>query len=313
MKKIILLSLAAVPAIILAAFFWSAFFEAQRADYGWSPDIGIPAYVNTHPRVLFDEGHNNASMAGFTGRYWPFARLIGADGYAFERGDGEFTPEYLAPRQLLIIANASGSPKPQIFGINIPLPARGERKDPAFTAVEIAAVRSWVERGGSLLLIADHAPFGEAAAGLGAAFGVTMNKGFVEVPEESSDPLLFSAGNGRLGDHPIISGAPDGAVVRRVMTFTGQSIEGPPGSAILLRLPPNAVEFVPSGDSLAERPAGPAQGLAFEFGKGRVVVLGEGGMVTAQVSGRVPYGMNQPDNDNKQFVLNVLHWLSGTL
>ena len=59
-----------------------------------------------------------------------------------------------------------------------------------------------------------------------------------------------------------------------------------------------------------ERPAGQAQGLAFHFGKGRVVVLGEGAMVTAQVEHRRPYGMNTPDNDNRQFVLNLMYWLS---
>jgi hypothetical protein len=33
-------------------------------------------------------------------------------------------------------------------------------------------------------------------------------------------------------------------------------------------------------------------------------------MVTAQVSGRVQYGINIADNDNRQFVLNVMRWLS---
>ncbi len=312
MKKIILVFFA-IPLIILGLFFWEAFFEAQRADYGWDPDIETPDFVATHPRVLFDEGHNNASTAGFTGRYWPFARLIGAAGYTFERGDRSFTAEYLALREILVVANASGSSKTQIFGINIPIPAGGERNDTAFTADEIDVVRSWVEGGGSLLLIADHSPFGEAAAGLGSAFGVTMYKGFVEVPGEVSDPLLFSVGNARLGDHPIIAGDGTGAAIRRVMTFTGQSLDGPPGAAILLRLPASAVETVPVGDSLVERRAGQAQGLAFGFGKGRVVVLGEAGMATAQVSARTPYGMNQPDNDNKQFVLNVMRWLSRSL
>ncbi len=61
------------------------------------------------------------------------------------------------------------------------------------------------------------------------------------------------------------------------------------------------------------QPAGQTQGLAFEWGEGRVVILGESAMVTAQVSGRVRYGMNTPDNDNRQFVLNVMHWLSRKL
>lgn len=97
------------------------------------------------------------------------------------------------------------------------------------------------------------------------------------------------------------------------MTYTGQSLDGPPEATVLLRLPETAIEAVPVGEALEERSAGHAQGLAFELGHGRVVVLGEGGMVTAQVSGRVPYGINTKDNDNQQFVVNLLRWLSRAL
>jgi hypothetical protein len=211
---------------------------------------------------------------------------------------------------VLAIANAAGAAKTQFLGLNIPTRTTGERSDPAFTAPEIETVRSWVRDGGSLLLIADHAPFGEAAADLGAAFGVTMRTGFVEVPGESSDPLLFSRDNGRLGDHVILAGDGGGNEVRRVMTYTGQSLDGPADASVLLRLPDTAVEAVPVGDGLREEPAGPAQGLALEFGRGRVVVLGEGGMMTAQVNRRVRYGMNTGDSDNRQFALNVMRWLS---
>jgi hypothetical protein len=212
--------------------------------------------------------------------------------------------------RVLVIANASGAPKLQLFGLNVPIPTDKRRSDPAFTTSEIDVIRSWVEQGGSLLLIADHAPFGEAAADLSAAFGVVMHKGFVEVPRESSDPLLFSLENGRLGDHRIVTGIGNGTAVKRVMTYTGQSLDGPVTATVLLRLPATAVEAVPEGDSLVERPAGPAQGIALEFGKGRMVVLGEGGMVTAQVNRLVPYGMNTPDNDNCQFLRNVMCWLA---
>jgi hypothetical protein len=60
---------------------------------------------------------------------------------------------------------------------------------------------------------------------------------------------------------------------------------------------------------------GRAQGLAFSLGRGRVVVLGEAAMLSAQVfpaadgsQGRM--GMNVPGSDDKQFALNVMHWLS---
>jgi hypothetical protein len=290
-----------------------AFLFAQRADYGWAPNLSRPEFTREHPRVAFDEGHNNASTAGFVGRYWPFARLLRADGYVLGRSAVKFSHERLEGTDVLVIANAAGAPKPQVFGINIPVVTDRRRSDPAFTPAEVVAVTSWVRAGGSLLLIADHAPFGESAQPLATALGVTMHKGFVEVPNEVSDPLVFSAENGRLGDHPVVRGDRPGTAIHTVMTYTGQSLSGPVGASPLLLLPPNAVEAVPARDDLVERPAGPAQGCAFELGRGRVVVLGEGGMATAQVARRVPYGINDPRNDNRQFVLNVMHWLSRRL
>ncbi len=313
MRKLLLLAGILVAGVCLF-FFGSAFFLAQRADYGWSPGVARPSFAGEHPRVLFDEGHDNASTAGFSGRYWPFARLLRADGYRVERGRGAFTAASLEGVRVLVVANATGAPKPQMFGINLPVPTDKQRSDPAFAPEEVEAVHAWVERGGALLLIADHAPFGEAAAALAEAFGVNMHKGFVEVPGEVSDPLLFSVENGRLGRHPILQGGGPGDTVSRVTTYTGQSLDGPQGATVLLRLPSTAVEAVPVGDGgLVERAAGGAQGVAFDVGQGRVVVLGEGGMVTAQVSRRVPYGINAPGNDNRRFVLNVMRWLCGKL
>jgi hypothetical protein len=306
--------LAGVFGVLALAFLVSAFFFAQRADYGWSPEVERPTWTAEHPRVLFDEGHHEASTAGLSGRYWPFARLLRADGYDLVRTRAPLTPGLLSGGRVLVIADAAGALKPQLFGINLPVATGRRRSDPAFTTAEIDAVREWVERGGSLLLIADHAPFGQAVAALAASLGVTLRLGFVEVPGESSDPLVFSDENGRLGEHPILAGGDEAARVRRVMTYTGESLDGPPGAAVLLRLPASAVEAVPAGnDELVERPAGSAQGVAFELGRGRVVVLGEAAMATAQVARRVPYGMNTGDNDNRQFVLNTMAWLTHRL
>ena len=46
-------------------------------------------------------------------------------------------------------------------------------------------VSDWVKSGGALLLIADHAPFGGAAAALASRFGVDMSKGYTFDPENS--------------------------------------------------------------------------------------------------------------------------------
>src|SRR4051812_13435152 len=61
--------------------------------------------------------------------------------------------------------------------------------------------------------------------------------------------------------------------------------------------------------------AGRAQGVALAFGAGRVVVLGEAAMLSAQVAElpgqpTIHMGMNLPGTDDQQFALNVIHWLS---
>lgn len=64
-----------------------------------------------------------------------------------------------------------------------------------------------------------------------------------------------------------------------------------------------------------------AQGLAMEFGKGRVVILGEAAMFSAQImrttrdgaTVEIRAGMNVPGYDNQQLALNVLRWLSGAI
>ncbi len=62
--------------------------------------------------------------------------------------------------------------------------------------------------------------------------------------------------------------------------------------------------------------AGFLQGAVLRFGRGHVAVFGEAAMFTAQVSGpqRFPMGMNRPEADqNAQFLLNLMHWLTGLL
>jgi len=305
-----------IVCIALAGLAVYANFQRQKADNDWVPTVDRPAFTTVHPRVVIDEAHYNPHTA--RGKYRPFARLLEADGYQVARGEEKLSAESLADAAVLVIVNAAGGPRPEILGINLPIPTRKKREMPAFTSGEIEAVRTWVATGGSLLLIADHAPSGTSAAALAAAFGVRMNQGFVEaagMDPGQRDPsnLVFSNQNGFLGEHAIVTGDRAEARVRRVVTFLGQSLDGPPEAAILLRLPESAVEYVPPGPELREQRAGRAQGLALEWKKGRVVVLGEASMLTAQVNQGVKMGMNVPGNDNRQFALNILHWLSRRL
>ena len=98
-----------------------------------------------------------------------------------------------------------------------------------------------------------------------------------------------------------------------MLTFTGQSLKGPKESTALLQLSPSAYDAFDIDDPMkatTSSAAGRAQAVALAFGKGRVVVTGEAAMLTAQNQN---FGMNYPGTDDRQFALNILHWLTGLL
>jgi hypothetical protein len=284
-------------------------FSQQIADPDFKAAVEHPAYTKNFPRVLFDEGHNNLHTA--TGSYKPFADLIMIDGYHLVRGRKPFTKESLDTFKVLVIANALGAEDVDDEGAD----------RTAFSDQECDAVRDWVRDGGALLLIAAQAPFGGAAENLAKRFNVDMSKGVTHDAahyEKGSDNqawIVYSRDNKLLGDHPITAGRNDAEKIGRVISFTGQSLKGPDGSAVLLKLADTAVDTLPPAPGKEASAAGRAQGIAMKFGKGRIVVLGEAGMLSAQVSGREnsPMGINYPGIDNKQLALNIMHWLSGLL
>ena len=289
--------------------------QSQRADANFDARVAHPAYTKSGPRVVIDEAHRNFHTA--SGRYRPFAQLIGNDGYRVQPGRGTFTAENLALGDVLVISNAQG-------------PENNLEWESAFTPGEVRAVHDWVSGGGSLLLIADHFPMGGAAEKLSQAFGVEMTKGVTEdtlncVPGDRTS-IVYSRENGLLVSHPITDGHGADDSIARVVTFTGQSVTVPAGAVPFLKLGatasdlrPLAPKIVKSGNNTQiipqyadpELAAGRAQGIALEFGKGRVVILGEAAMMTAQISNSgQPFGMNVPGNDDRQLALNVMHWLS---
>ncbi len=295
--------------LALALAFQSQLVAAQQsADPYFNTTVAHPAYTKNYPRVAFDEAHNNFHTT--TGRYKPFVDLIMSDGYNVVPGRKLFAKPSLSTFKILVIANALGAEDMDDEG--------ADRS--AFTEEECDVVRDWVKSGGSLLLIADHAPFGGAAESLSKRFGVEMSKGYTFDPENdfaASRPstLLFSRENKRLLDHPITRGRNAGERINRVITFTGQSLKGPEGSSVLLLLPQTARDKPDRESQTSVSAAGRAQGIAFKFGKGRVVVLGEAAMLSAQLAGpnKGPMGMNVPGSDNRQLALNIMRWLSGLL
>ena len=114
--------------------------------------------------------------------------------------------------------------------------------------------------------------------------------------------------------HAITRGRNAGERINRVQSFTGQSLKGPSDSVAFLKLADTAVDLDPATNKQTSA-AGRAQGIALQFGKGRVVVMGEAAMLSAQLAGpqQMKMGMNQPGLGNKQLVLNLMHWLTGIL
>lgn len=279
----------------------------QVADPHFDATVERPAFAKNFPRVLFDEAHNNFHTA--SGRYKPFADLIFSDGYQVVVNRKPFSKLSFQTFKILVIANALGAEDMDDEGAD----------GPAFTAEESDAVRDWVHDGGCLLLIADHAPFGAAAESLAKRFGVSMSKGFVFDPEHSLPAapslLIFSRENKLLLAHPITQGRNEAERINRVQTFTGQALKGPENSAGFLKLSDTAKDAPSPGSSESVSVAGQFQAIAFKFGKGRVVIMGEAAMLSAQVTGpqSTPMGMNLPGGDNKQLALNIMHWLSGLL
>jgi hypothetical protein len=212
---------------------------------------------------------------------------------------------------VLVISNALGAER-----MNSP-----EASNSAFTDAECDAVRDWVRAGGSLLLIADHAPMGAANQILGQRFGIEMSKMFTldqqNYYKESDNPgsIVYTRESGRLADMAITNGRNESERVNKVIAFTGQSLKGPADSVAFMKLADTAEDRMPGPDQKPVSAAGRAQGIALNFGKGRAVFLGEAAMLSAQITGpnQTKFGMNVPGIDNRQLALNIMHWLSRLL
>jgi hypothetical protein len=140
---------------------------------------------------------------------------------------------------------------------------------------------------------------------------------------------VFSEDNGLLRDHPIVRGRNPAERIRKVLTFTGQSLLGPPSAVPFLALSDAAIEHPPTVPKVERRGGdvrvtmdygasvsakGRAQAIALEVEKGRVVVLGEAGLLRAQrEKGGERVGMNVPGYDDRQLAINIMHWLSRIL
>ena len=316
-----------LPALGLTASFALAPLAAaqvqQLPDSTFAPNVADPAFKARHPRILFDEAHNNFHT--LDGRYQAFAALMRADGCVLTPNRAPFTAAGLAGHDVLVIANAAGDTLATATDSTVALPA--------FTPEEVEAVHRWVSGGGALYLIADHAPFGSAAEILSRRFGVEMSKGYTGDSLQAQDAgsvtnIKFTRERGSLGDHPILNGRNANERIEKIVAFTGQSLLGPAGSTPIMilsdgsfDLPLEALRLQQDEKAMMAEsvPAkGRSMGVALEVGKGRALIQAEAAMLTAQLIVRpgketFKFGMNQPGLDNQQYALNAMRWLCGDL
>ena len=297
--------------MIILAFALSVASAQQVNDPDADVSVAHPAFPQKDgPVVAIDSGHSNFHT--INGRYQPFASLLRNDGFRVVDSNSAFTGESLSAFKVLVISNAL----PAALVKDWSLPATS-----AFSPAEIEALNAWVTGGGSLLLIADHRPFAGSARDLAAAFGFRFVDGVVE-----RDPLgqrdIFTLADGSLHEDVVTRGRDAGSAVTSLQTFTGSAFQAPPAARPIIVLPAGYMShecLLPCRGTVSETNVGGyLQGAVMPLGKGRIAVFGEAAMFSAQIvkGSNPPFrgGFNAKSAEqNKQFILNLMEWLAGTL
>lgn len=264
-------------------------------------------------RIHIDGGHYNYHT--IEGTYEVLAGTLNKVGFQVASIKGQFNKITLENTDILIIANPHvylyDSLVQRAKVANEPFRWSAAAAQPAYTKNEAESIVNWVKKGGLLLLILDHAPNPMAGSPITAAFGVDYPN-TATYDRLSRDPaidtsraqtILFTRSKGLIGNHPILYG------VDSVTTYTGGSLLGPPNSNVLLYLPTTATDrdWDPATKKFRNlSSAGRSQGIAFEYGRGRVVILGEAAIIN-------PESTSRSDRGNWQMTLNILRWLTGNL
>lgn len=292
---------------------------AGGAAQGPAPDVSVlrPTYgPNGGPAVAVDSGHFNYHT--IDGLYAPFAAVLRNDGFQVSAFTGRFTPESLSANDVLVISNAL--PTGNLDTLKAPIPS-------AFTPDEIENLKRWVSDGGSLLLITDHRPIAGANFELARAFGFDLRDGAAQREQPLGPPSnrevdFFSLADRTLADDIVTRGRNPDEAVTRIRTFLGTGFRAPPEARPIIVLPRGFFLYdcpqIPCPGAITKSDGeGYLQGAVLKFGNGRMALFGEAAMFSAQLiplEPPFPVGFNSPGAEqNKQFTLNLMHWLAGDL
>jgi hypothetical protein len=299
---------------------------AGTGDY--TVTVDKPMYkAGRGPRVTVDEAHHNYQT--IDDRFKGFADLLSADGAQVTANREPYSAETLAQMDVVVICNAlnakNAEEKATINKWALPAPE-------ALSDSEIEALSTWIKAGGSLLLIADHMPFPNAVDKLASNLGIAMGDNFAFDAAFTYKPgdmnlIKFYAkppatNTGKLHPTRAVEGRSAKEHIPYVVTFTGSAFRVKPGVQFspVLELGEGTNIAWPSdhADISMKTPftrgTGLYQGVVMRMDKGRVAVFGEASMFSvnyAEWVGNYPTGFHNPDAPyNKQFILNVYHWLA---
>jgi hypothetical protein len=302
--------------------------DTQVADPDFTPKNTHRTFSEQNsPVVYVDEAHHNFLTKN--GRYKPFSQVLESDGYTVKPNKKVFNLDYLKQADILVIANALDKDRQDWT------PPFGD----ALTSQEISAVKKWVLQGGSLFLIVDHSPFPKAIEKLAVAFGFEFSNGHVgdaifRIEDNTLANNVITGGTtasqSELGAEELIPSLMQGFTRRvasldsitRVKTFGGSAFRAPQNAISLLTLGKGAVSITPAipfqvnANTPRVSVEGWSQGAVLQIGKGRVAVFAEGMMFSSQLDTKTgkKYGLTSMGGEqNEMFLLNVMHWLSGTI
>lgn len=309
MKSFSLATIIATLAVVFVQI--SSSVAQQRAIEGFSYKNTSPAWEQGQgPKVVIDRA---VSPYAQRGSFDPFKILSESDGLNLNYLDAAIDKTVLFDTKIFVVPNAYTDNYRQFSTLEAPS---------VYTDAQISLIKSWVEEGGSLLVLADHSPFAGGTIKLADAFGFTYMTGHTlnkaSLSTRINVDINFSRENALLADHAITNGATGRKKITHYYAFGGQAIIAPKGATSILTTPDHfetMLGFSASRDfySAPRLPTGgQSQGAAMEFGKGRVVFMGETGGFTAQIiAGASPFGFQNPEADeNKEFILATMRWLA---
>lgn len=305
MKKLILLLLF-IPIVFYG--------QEQNYPYKWPMynDINVnleienPSYeVNEGPLIMFDSTHKNFFIQSHLIK--PLVDVLLNDGYRVSFLDKEFSKSSLSQAKVLVVITA--------LPFDFATESSASDKN-TFSENELNELQNWVEKGGSLLVFSEHAPFDQAINPLLRKFDIESSVGTtidtVNYESKFGQGMIKFEKNNLNKNHPIVNGK---YKVEKLVSFGGSALLGPKYENIL-KLGQNSLNITHS-TGVGPKGKGNSQGLAGMYGSGKVVALGDSNGFTAMVFNRdggdkMYLGMNTDGYDWKNFVLNTFDWLTNS-